>query len=78
MTPLRTIGNDFVYKRELPRKQTFENSVLSTEPKFVQKNVKTLIMRMVAKTCQLSEKKKPEKDENCLLLSIIIYSQRVK
>ena len=37
MTPLRTIGNDFVYKRELPRKQTFENSVLSTEPKFVQK-----------------------------------------
>ncbi|MBR0123276.1 MAG: hypothetical protein IJM12_05460 [Bacteroidales bacterium] len=37
MTPLRTIGNDFVYKRELPRKQTFENMVLSTEPKFTQK-----------------------------------------
>lgn len=25
------------YNRELPRKQTFENMVLSTEPKFVQK-----------------------------------------
>ncbi len=30
---------------------------------------------MVAKTCQLSEKKKPEKDENCLLLSIILQSE---
>ena len=77
MTPLRTIGKDFT------RGNCQENKLLRTwssapNRSSYRKNGRTLIIRMVAKTCQLSEKKKPEKDENCLLLSIIIYSQRVK
>jgi SanA protein len=74
MTPLRTIGNDFTIGN------CQENKLLRTwfsvpNRSSYRKNGKTLIIRMVAKTCQLSEKKKPEKDENCLLLSIILQSE---
>ena len=67
MTPLRTIGNDFT------RGNCQENKLLRTgfsapNRSSYKKNGKMLIMKAVAKTCQLSEKKKIEKDEKCLLL----------
>lgn len=49
------------YKGELPRKQTFENRVLSPEPKFVQKKRQLSDNKDTYKGVSTFEKEIPEK-----------------
>jgi glutamyl/glutaminyl-tRNA synthetase len=52
------------YKGELPRKQTFESLVLSTDPKFVQKRWQTAHGQDYANNASTSVKENTTKSEN--------------